>query len=115
MNEYIELRIPPCADLECLPQPGHESGSVCISNVVWKEEEEAGSHPAQGHLPTTLSYLGLQSGLLALPLLLETLDFGRLLLQQRVQWRLQAASLLEGHFHPLKIKRPKSQKIRGRQ
>lgn len=47
MNEYIELRIPPCADLECLPQPGHESGSVCISNVVWKEEEEEEAGPTQ--------------------------------------------------------------------
>lgn len=61
--------------------------------------------------PRSSFYLGLQSGLLALPLLLQTLDFWCLLLWQRAQWKLQVTSLLDGHFDPLKIQRPKSQKI----
>ena len=61
-------------------------------------------------LPRPSFYLGLQSGLLALPLLLQTLDFWCLLLWQRAQWRLQVTSLLDGCFDPLKIWRSKSQK-----
>lgn len=59
------------------------------------------------------SYLGLQPGLLALPLLPQMLDFGCLLLQQGAQGRLQITSFLEGNFDPLKTQRPKSQKIPG--
>lgn len=61
--------------------------------------------------PRPSFYLGLQSGLLALPLLLQTLDFWCLLLWQRAQWRLQVTSLLDGCFDPLKIRRSKSQKM----
>lgn len=85
-----------------------------MSKAVGKDEEEAGVTWHEGTSPSQPpSYLGLQSGLLALPLLLQTVDFRGLLLQQRAQRRLWTPSFLQGHRDPSTIWKPKSQKVLG--